>query len=67
MPRYIEIRVVYKSDEADFNVNSSDFLVADDLISLLVQFNMIIAQLHRRILNEELSKVGKLNDDNIPF
>lgn len=45
-----------------------DKILAGDLIQLLCQFNLLIANLQRRINEEALMefKVG-LQDDNIPF
>jgi|GEM_PF-4988795 len=65
--RYFELTLSYKSDIGNWETQSHDVLMADDLVSLLTQFNVLIAQLHRRIVNEEVSEHGGIKDDDIPF
>lgn len=62
--RHFELKLSYRSDNTSFTVDAVDIIMADSLISLMMQFNVLIASLHQRILNEE--RVGPVDDD-IPF
>lgn len=57
----------YKSNVSDWDTISHDVINADDLVKLLSQFMIVIGSLHRRILEEELTDLGKVMDDDIPF
>lgn len=59
-----ELTLASKGTRNDFSVDSYDRIVADNLVSLLSQFIVLVASLHRR----ELEEAGATpNDDDIPF
>lgn len=64
MPKFskYELQLICRSERNDFQPDSFDTIVADDLVSLLSQLIMLVANLHRREL-QEASRV----DDDIPF
>lgn len=64
--RHFELKLSYRSDAGNFNVDAVDVVTADSLVSLLSQFNIVIASLHHRILEEEKSKQREVDDD-VPF
>jgi hypothetical protein len=59
-----ELRVTCRGNNKDFSVESYDVIMADNLVSLLSQFILLIATLHRRELEEANVKN---DDDDIPF
>jgi hypothetical protein len=50
----------------DFGVDTFDKIQADNLVSLLTQFVLLIASLHRREL-EELGRRNEDDDYDLPF
>lgn len=62
--RHFEIRVSYQSDTRNFDVTAIDVVMADNLVSLLAQFMILIGTLHKRVLSEETERIV---DDDIPF
>lgn len=65
--RNFELKLYYKSDAGNFNVDAIDTIIADSFVSLLAQFMILIGAVHRRIIEEERSKHGSLYDDDVPF
>lgn len=59
-----ELTVTCRSgDDLPFSANSFDRIIADDLVSLLSQFIILVASLHRR----EMEEHGRPSDDDVPF
>ena len=66
--RHFELTLLYKAGNIGFDTTAHDMIMADNLVSLLSQFVILIAQLHQRILQEERSAANiKGTDDDIPF
>ena len=63
--RQFILSVDYKSDEGNFTTNAHDTIIASSLIELMSKFNIVIASLHNKIV-EELKSKG-VADDDIPF
>jgi hypothetical protein len=58
----------YKNDSSEWETISHDVINETDLVKLLAQFPLVIAKLHRRILEEEAIERGEeFTDEDIPF
>jgi hypothetical protein len=66
MIRKFELTLAIKTEDNKFDVNSFDKIMADNLVSLLSQFMVLIGSIHNRILDEERIARGVVDDD-IPF
>jgi putative NADH-flavin reductase len=55
----------YKSDASDWDVISHDVIEAKSLTELLTKFNIVIASLHRKLIDEV--KTDHIDYDDIPF
>jgi hypothetical protein len=66
MMRHFELKLSYKEDSEQFGVTAVDIIMADNLVSLLAQFMVLIGSVHNRILDEERLKM-RAPDDDIPF
>lgn len=66
MTRHFELKLSYKSDAKNWDVTAFDVIMADNLVSLLAQFMILIGSVHSRILDEE-SLAMRAPDDDIPF
>ena len=66
MMRHFELKLSYKEDNDQFGVTAVDIIMADNLVSLLAQFMVLIGSVHNRILDEERLKM-RAPDDDIPF
>jgi hypothetical protein len=64
--RHFELKLSYRSDNTSFTCDAVDVIMADNLVSLLSQFNVLIGSLHHRILEEEKIE-RRVIDDDIPF
>ena len=64
--RHFELKLSYKGDADQFSVDAVDIIMADNLVSLLAQFMVLIGSVHNRILDEERLKM-RAPDDDIPF
>jgi len=64
--RHFELKLSYKGDVNQFSVDAVDIIMADNLVSLLAQFMVLIGSVHNRILDEERLKM-RAPDDDIPF
>lgn len=63
-----ELTLVVRSESNKFDTNSIDVLVADSMIQLLCQFNILVAIVMRRIYEEEMINSNRMNNnDDIPF
>jgi len=62
-----ELRLTMKTGAGTWDVQSYDVIVADNLVSLLSQFIILIGSIHNRLMdNAKLDKFNQENDD-IPF
>lgn len=64
--RHFELKLSYRADADQFSVDAVDIIMADNLVSLLAQFMVLIGSVHNRILDEERLKM-RAPDDDIPF
>lgn len=66
--RHFELTLTYKSESSNFDTNSFDVIMADNLVSLASQFTVLLASMHHKILTEErMSHFKDGTDDDIPF
>jgi hypothetical protein len=64
--RQFVLTLNYKSDKTEWDVISHDVIVAESFFELLSKFNILIASLHRRLVEEMKTQTG-VDDDDIPF
>jgi hypothetical protein len=64
--RQFVLTLNYKSDASEWDVISHDVIVAKSLTELLSKFNILIASLHGKLI-EELKQQTGVTDDDIPF
>lgn len=64
--RQFVLTLNYKSDKTEWDTISHDVITADSLVSLLGQFYILIASMHRRLVEEMKTATG-VEDDDIPF
>ena len=57
MKRQFILTVNYKNENSEWDTISHDVIQADDLLSLLNQFNVLILSLHKRLLIDEGSEI----------
>lgn len=64
--RHYELKLSYRY-AGSFTVERVDTILADNLVSLIAQFVVLIGSLHRAILTELEAEEGPKVDDDIPF
>jgi hypothetical protein len=64
--RQFVLTLNYKSDKTEWDVISHDVIVAESFFELITKFNILIASLHRRLV-EEMKTMTGVEDDDIPF